>query len=215
MKCNPGATGNQDPRRRPRHRAPPSEQRPADLAATTASDADEARNIQAPDRRCSTRPRSSRDRSRRTALEQRLRRLAARRPPHSLRLRRRWTPTASTTNRIGVSWVIPPSHELRGKFRATRAVPAFPGTSELAFIPDREIFTVPASRRLRSRPRRSRPHPGRPSARAYCSSLVPRASALSKAETRAPALPTPRPTRQWRAGTTRSRWPGKGERLIC
>jgi hypothetical protein len=38
------------------------------------------------------------------------------------------------------------------KFRATRAVPVFPGTSELAFIPDREIFTVPASRRLRSRP---------------------------------------------------------------
>ena len=104
---HPGATGNQDPRRRPGHRAPPSEQRPADLAATTASDADEARNIQAPDRRCSTRPRSSRDRSRRTVLGQRLRRLAARRPPHSRLLRRRRTHTASTTNRIDFSWVTP------------------------------------------------------------------------------------------------------------
>src|SRR6266545_5445999 len=90
------ATGKK--RRRPGLRAPPSEQRPTDLAATTASDADEARNTQAPDRRGSTCPRSIRDRSRRTALGPRPRRLAARLPPHSLPLRRRWTRTASTTN---------------------------------------------------------------------------------------------------------------------
>jgi len=83
------ATGKK--RRRPGLRAPPSEQRPTDLAATTASDADEARNTQAPDRRGSTCPRSIRDRSRRTALGPRPRRLAARLPPHSLPLRRRWT----------------------------------------------------------------------------------------------------------------------------
>ncbi len=112
-------------------------------AATTASNADEARNTQTPDRRGSRRPRSSRDRSRRTVLGQRLRRLAARRPPHSRLLRRRWTHTASTTNRIGVSWVNPLPMSSRSKFRATQAVPVFPGTSELAFIPDHAIFTVP------------------------------------------------------------------------
>src|SRR6266542_752706 len=65
---------------------------------TTASDADVARNTQAPDRRGSTRLRSSRSEERRTALGQRLRPLAARQPPHSLRLRR--TRTASTRKRI-------------------------------------------------------------------------------------------------------------------
>src|SRR6266851_2040099 len=96
-------------RRRPGRRAPPCELRPTDLAATTASDGDEARNTQARDRRGSTRPRSSRDRSRRTALGQRLRRLEARQPPHSVPLRRRGTRAASPTNRIGVSWVRLPS----------------------------------------------------------------------------------------------------------
>src|SRR6266566_2275303 len=96
-------------RRRPGLRAPPCALRPTDLAATTASDADEARNTQARDRRGSTRPRSSRDRSRRTALGQRLRRLEARPRPHSLPLRRRGTRAASPTNRIGVSWVRLPS----------------------------------------------------------------------------------------------------------
>src|SRR6266404_9105799 len=100
---NAGLNGKK--RRRPGLRAPPCELRPTDLAATTASDADEARNTQARDRRGSTRPRSSRDRSRRTALGQRLRRLEARPPPHSLPLRRRGTRAASPTNRIGVSWV--------------------------------------------------------------------------------------------------------------
>ncbi len=33
----------------------------------------------------------------------------------------------------------------RSKFRATQAIPLFPGTSELMSIPDREIFTVPTS----------------------------------------------------------------------
>jgi hypothetical protein len=101
-------------RRRPGLRAPPWELRRTDLAATTASDVDEARNTQARDRRGSTRPRSSRDRPRRTALGQRLRRLEARQPPHSLPLRRRGTQAASPTNRIGVSWVRLPSlpHEV-------------------------------------------------------------------------------------------------------
>jgi len=134
------ATGKK--RRHPGLRAPPSEQRPTDRAATTASYADEARNTQAPDRRGSTRPRSRQDRSRRTALGQRLQPLAARRPPHSLRLRRRWTRTASTRKRIGVSWVIPPSHESRQQVPRHSDGPVFPGTSGLAFIPDCVISTA-------------------------------------------------------------------------
>jgi len=119
-------------RRRPGLRAPPCELRPTDLAATTASDVDEARNTQARDRRGSTRPRSSRDRSRRTALGQRLRRLEARQPPRSLPLRRRWTRAASPTNRIGVSWVRLPSlpHEFGAASSAPLKLPCFPGTSD-------------------------------------------------------------------------------------
>ena len=120
-------------RRRPGLRAPPCELRRTDLAATTASDVDEARNTQARDRRGSTRPRSSRDRSRRTALGQRLRRLEARQPPRSLPLRRRWTRAASPTNRIGVSWVILPSlpHEFVPQVPRHSSCLVFPGTSEL------------------------------------------------------------------------------------
>jgi hypothetical protein len=118
-------------RRRPGRRAPPCELRATDLAATTASDGDEARNTQARDRRGSTRPRSSRDRSRRTVLG-RLRRLEARQPLHSLPLRRRWTRAASPTNRIGVSWVIPLSlpHEFAPQVPRHSSCLVFPGTSE-------------------------------------------------------------------------------------
>jgi hypothetical protein len=44
-----------------------------------------------------------------------------------------------------------PPDEFERKFRATRAVPVFSGTSELAFIAAREIFTVPTSLRSRER----------------------------------------------------------------
>src|SRR5713101_8977455 len=120
-------------RRRPGLRAPPCELRPTDLAATTASDVDEARNTQARDSRGSTRPRSRRDQSRRTALGQRLRRLEARQPPHSLPLRRRWTRATSPTNRTGVSWVILPSlpHEFAPQVPRHSDCLVFPGTSEL------------------------------------------------------------------------------------
>jgi len=114
-------------RRRPGLRAPPCELRRTDLAATTASDVDEARNTQARDRRGSTRPRSSRDRSRRTARGQRRRRLEARPPPHSRPLRRRGTRAASPTNRIGVSWVRLPSlpHEFTPQVPRHSAVLSF------------------------------------------------------------------------------------------
>jgi len=123
--CELGLIGKK--RRRPGLRAPPCELRPADLAATTASDVDEARNTPARDSRGSTRPRSSRDRSRRTALGPRLRRLEARQPPHSLPLRRRGTRAASPTNRIGVSWVRLPSlpHEFAPQVPRHSAVLSF------------------------------------------------------------------------------------------
>src|SRR5258705_4570944 len=144
-------------RRRPGLRAPPCELRPTALAATTASDVDEARNTQARDRRGSTRPRSSRDRSRRTALGQRLRRLEARQPPHSLPLRRRWTRAASPTNRIGVSWMILPSlpHEFASQVPRHSSCLVFPGTSEwrsfltaksLPRIPDMDLLCVTGSK---------------------------------------------------------------------
>src|SRR5712691_10901800 len=83
----------------------------------------------------------------------------------------------------------------RSKFRATRVVPVFPGTSELAFIPDREIFTVPTSPPVALTPS---PFPAA-SWKAVCPHLllVPlrrsaRLCPLIKAETRAPASPRPK-----------------------